>query len=60
MSSNEQRSSDAETGQPVGNEDGDRATSLPVLRSWRSVYVFVTGVFIVWVVLLTLLQRTFS
>jgi len=37
----------------------DRQTSLPLLRSWPSVYIFVTASFIVWVVLLTVLQRMF-
>ena len=38
----------------------DRITSLPLLHSWRSVYLFVTGAFVVWVVLLTALQRMFQ
>lgn len=43
---------------PAAGDDG--ATGLPGLRSWRSVYLFVLGCFIVWVGLLTLLSRMFS
>ena len=38
----------------------DDATGLPGLRSWRAVYLFVLGIFILWIVLLTVLTRTFS
>ena len=38
----------------------DAATGLPGLRTWRAVYLFVLGCFIVWVGLLTLLTRVFS
>jgi hypothetical protein len=38
----------------------DRSTSLPLLHSWRSVYLFVVAAFVVWVALLTALQRMFS
>ena len=38
----------------------DEATGLPGLRTWRGVYLFVLGCFIVWVGLLTLLTRMFS
>jgi len=37
----------------------DDLTGLPGLRSWRGVYVFVFGCFILWVVLLTLLTGFF-
>ena len=35
-------------------------TELPVLRTWRRVYLFVGGCFALWVVLLILLTRTYS
>ena len=38
----------------------DRGTGLPLLRTWRAVYVFVVIAFITWVVLLTALDRVFS
>jgi hypothetical protein len=44
----------------TGVEVVDRLTSLPLLHSWRSDYVFVAGAFVVWVVLLIALQRMFS
>jgi len=59
VSSNRQNSSDATSAQPDG-DDRDRTTSLPLLRSWPAVYLFVTGAFVVWVFLLTVLQRMFS
>jgi hypothetical protein len=34
-------------------ESADRKTGLPGLRSWKSVYVAVLGVFVLWIVLLT-------
>jgi hypothetical protein len=43
---------------PPAGDDGD--TGLPGFRTWRSVYLFVLGSFIVWVGLLTLLTRMFS
>jgi hypothetical protein len=42
---------------PVAEEG---ATGLPVLRTWPRVYLFVLGVFLVWVVLLVALTMTFS
>jgi hypothetical protein len=46
---------------PVSGEPVDDAkTGLPGLRTWRAVYLFVLGCFIVWVGLLTLLTRMFS
>jgi hypothetical protein len=37
----------------------DESTSLPLLKSWKAVYLFVAGVFVLWVVLLTVLSRAF-
>jgi len=41
-------------------DPGDEATGLPWLESWVSVYVFVTGCFVAWVVLLVVLELVFS
>ena len=38
----------------------DESTGLPGLPSWARVYGFVVVMFVVWVVLLDLLTRTFS
>jgi hypothetical protein len=38
----------------------DRSTGLPLLRTWRAVYVFVVLAFLTWVALLTALERVFS
>jgi hypothetical protein len=38
----------------------DQSTGLPGFRSWRSVYWFVLGVFVLWVGLLTMLTRLYS
>ena len=38
----------------------DDSTGLPGLRSWRAVYLVVTGIFIAWVVLLTVLTKLYS
>jgi hypothetical protein len=38
----------------------DDTTSLPFLRSWKSVYGFVTAVFLLYVILLTILSRVFA
>jgi hypothetical protein len=35
-------------------------TGLPLFRSWKSVYLFVIGTFILWVALLIALTKTFS
>jgi hypothetical protein len=46
---------------PASREPVDDArTGLPGLRTWRAVYLFVLGCFIVWVGLLALLTRMFS
>lgn len=38
----------------------DEAPGLPRLRTWRGVYLFVLGCFVLYVALLTLLARAFS
>jgi hypothetical protein len=45
---------------PPPPEPDDAATGLPGFRSWRAVYVFVLGVFVLWVGLLTLLTALYS
>jgi hypothetical protein len=34
-------------------------TGLPLLRSWKSVYIFVIGTFVLWVALLAALTNLF-
>jgi hypothetical protein len=41
-------------------EGKDESTGLPWLRTWRGVYLFVFGCFILWVVLLLALAVGFS
>ena len=43
---------------PAGDED--ELTRLPGLRTWRRVYLFVFGCFVLWVVLLLVLTTSFS
>jgi len=38
----------------------DEATGLPGIRRWRTVYIIVGGIFVLWVGLLTLLTRLYS
>ena len=38
----------------------DEATGLPGIRRWRSVYLIVAGIFVTWVVLLTVLTKLYS
>ena len=38
----------------------DAVTGLPGLRTWPAVYVFVLGVFVLWVGLLTVLTEMYS
>ncbi|MDB6113690.1 MAG: hypothetical protein JWQ62_635 [Lacunisphaera sp.] len=38
----------------------DQVTGLPGLRTWPAVYVFVLGVFVLWVGLLTVLTEMYS
>ena len=40
--------------------DEEKATGLPGLRSWRSVYLFVLGCFVTYVSALAILSRYFS
>ncbi len=40
--------------------NSDEITSLPGLRSWRGVYLFVFGCFILWVLLLLALTMSYS
>ena len=41
-------------------EPSDRETGLPALRSWKSVYVAVLGVFVFWIGLLTWLTNHYA
>ena len=38
----------------------DEATGFPGIRSWRTVYLGVTGIFVLWVGLLTALTLLYS
>jgi hypothetical protein len=38
----------------------DEEPDLPAFNTWPRVYVFVVGAFLLWVLLLTALMRTFS
>lgn len=38
----------------------NETTGLPILRTWRGVYLVVLCIFIVWVALLTMLSKMFS
>ncbi|HHY85612.1 MAG TPA: hypothetical protein GYA07_08780 [Verrucomicrobia bacterium] len=40
--------------------DEAEGTGLPLLRSWRAVYVFVLATFVTCVILLALLSRAFA
>jgi hypothetical protein len=40
----------------AGNQEG---TGVPWFRTWRSVYAFVLGCFVVWVLLLLVLTEVF-
>ena len=37
----------------------DQTTGFPALRTWRTVYLAVLSIFVIWVVLLTALSRAF-
>ena len=41
-------------------EPADEAPGLPGVRSWRTVYAIVLGIFLLWVGLLTWLTETFK
>jgi hypothetical protein len=47
---------------PIGTGEtlSDELTGLPWFRTWRGVYVFVIGCFVLWVALLFALTRIFS
>ena len=40
--------------------DPDESTGLPGIRSWRTVYVVVFGIFLLWVGLLTWLTEAYG
>ncbi len=55
------KASEGNTGSVVPPSDGqDELTGLPGLRTWRGVYIFVFGCFVLWVVLLLALTVSFS
>ena len=45
---------------PAMTPPDDESTGLPGLHTWRGVYLFVLGVFVVWVGLLAVLTRMYS
>ena len=45
---------------PTSKPPEDEATGLPWPQSWRGVYGFVLGVFVLWVTLLTVLTQSYS
>jgi hypothetical protein len=45
---------------PSGPAQNNEATGLPWFHTWRGVYVFVFGCFVLWVALLFALTRIFS
>lgn len=45
---------------PEPRNSGDHKTGLPLLRTWRSVYLFVFGCFVLWVALLAMLTLIYS
>ncbi len=45
---------------PSPPEPDEATTGLPGFRSWRTVYGFVLGVFVLWVVLLAVLTELYS
>ena len=45
---------------PSGPVSNNEATGLPWFHTWRGVYVFVFGCFVLWVALLFALTRIFS
>jgi hypothetical protein len=45
---------------PGGPAVADDATGLPWLRTWRRVYLFVLGCFVLWVLLLVIFGRLFA
>jgi hypothetical protein len=45
---------------PAHSVEADGSTGLPWPRTWPGVYAFVIGCFVAWVVLLLMLERSFS
>jgi len=45
---------------PYPSDNNDKTTGLPGLRSWRTVYWVVLGIFALWVGLLTLLTELYA
>ena len=45
---------------PLPPDNNDESTGLPGLRTWRTVYVVVLGIFVAWVALLTALTVFYS
>jgi len=45
---------------PSGPATKNEATGLPGFQTWRGVYIFVFGSFVLWVALLFALTRIFS
>lgn len=45
---------------PSGPAQNNEPTGLPWFRTWRGVYAFVFGCFVLWVALLFALTRIFS
>jgi len=45
---------------PSPSDNNDETTGLPGLRSWRTVYWVVLGIFALWVGLLTLLTELYA
>ena len=43
-----------------GADPESQSTGLPGLKSWRTVYLIVTAIFVLWVVLLAALSRAFQ
>ncbi|MDB6054343.1 MAG: hypothetical protein JWN25_1866 [Verrucomicrobiales bacterium] len=39
---------------------GDESTGIPVLTTWKAVYWFVLGAFVIWVAVLALLTRLYA
>lgn len=50
----------AGTPHPRAQPVADESTGLPGLSTWRRVYVFVFGCFVLWVVLLAVFSRVFA
>jgi hypothetical protein len=53
------KSTPAAPGPPINSIDTEE-TGLPGLRTWRRVYLLVLGLFVLWVVLLVVLEKIFS